>query len=68
MLGGIYIIKKNSLVKQVKLKSHSRTQKSAFSTVTKSLAERKKLGKFIRKSLVPIPVLKGYMVSQVQNL
>ena len=62
MLGGIYIVRKKFLVKQMKLKSHSHTQKSAFFTVTKFSADYKKSGKFIRESLVTIPILKGYMV------
>ena len=64
MLGGIYIVRKKFLVKQMKLESHSHTQKSAFFTVTKFSADYKKSGKFIRKSLVKIPILKGYVVSE----
>ena len=64
MLGGIYIVRKKFLVKQMKLESHSHTQKSAFFTVTKFSADYKKSGKFIRKSLVTNPILKGYMVPE----
>ena len=64
MLGGIYIVRKKFLVKQMKFKSHSHTQKSAFFTVTKFSADCKKLGKFIRKPLVTIPILKDYMVPE----
>ena len=64
MLGGIYIVRKKFLVKQMKLESHSHTQKSAFFTVTKFSADYKKLGKFIRKSLVTIPILKVYMIPE----
>ena len=64
MLGGIYIARKKLLAKQVKFKSHSHTQKSTFFTVTKFSADYKKLGKFIKKSLVTIPILKGYMVPE----
>ena len=48
----------------MKFKSLSHTQKSAFFTVTKFSADYKKLGKFIRKPLVTIPILKGYMVPE----
>ena len=62
MVGGIYIVRKKFLVKRMKLKSHSHTEKSAFFTVTKFSADYKKSGKLIRKSLVTTPILKGYMV------
>ena len=64
MRGGIYIVRKKFLLKQMKFKSLSHTQKSAFFTVTKFSADYKKLGKFIRKPLVTIPILKGYMVPE----
>ena len=64
MLGGIYIVRKKLLVKQMTLKFHSHTQKSAFFTVTKFLAHYKKSEKFIRKSLFTIPILKSYMISE----
>ena len=60
----IFTVQNKFLVKQMKLKSHSHTQKSAFFTVTKLSADYKKSGKFIRKSLVTIPILKGYMVPE----
>ena len=48
----------------MKFKSHSHTQKSAFFTVTKFSAGYKKSEKFVRNSLVTIPILKGYMVPE----
>ena len=66
MLGGIYIMQKKFIVKQMKLKSHSHTQKSALFTVTKFSLYYKNSGKFIRKSLVTTPILKGYMVPDAQ--
>ena len=57
------LVRKKSLVKQMKLKSQSHSQKSTFFTVTK-FSDYKKSGKFLRKSLVTIPILKGYMVPE----
>ena len=58
------MVQKKFLVKQIKLKSHRHAQKSAFFTATKFSADYKKSGKFIRKSLVTNPILKGYMVPE----
>ena len=68
MLGGICIVRKKTVAKQVKVKFQNHTQRSAFSTVSKFPAEYKKWGKFIRKYLVTVPILKGYMVPEAQKL